>query len=634
MESKEDILKKLNEEQKLPVMDYLGPQFLVAGPGSGKTFSLVSRTQYMLLDGIDPSNILLFTFTNKAAREIKERIAKAVGEENSRRITTGTYHSFCCRLLREYSSYIGYEKGFSIFDSEDSKKLVKKLIKGTDVDYNMLMAYTSKQKRKLISPQTAMENAVQNKDELAKYYGDYQKSLAGQNAMDFDDLIYNTIKLLSNNADVLSIVNNRYKYIMADESHDSSSSDIRLIQLLAGPLENVCFILDDHQSIYSFRGADIQAVLNIRNIFPNLKTYNLNQNYRSTTTIVEASKSLIANNSNQLEKKIFTKNPVGDKVIVFEEANQQMEAVRIVKMIQLLVKKYGYRHSDIAILYRTSNQSRAVEEVFLKYKVPYEILSGVNFYARKEIKDITAFIKFLCNPNDLEAFSRIINIPKRGIGAKTIEKIADECNNHIPPIDAYTACKNLLEAGSVKGKAKSGIEQFLSVVGTLGSIMDDKTVPELISEIIKLSNYYEYLKDEFEEEYDDKIVNLVELVELSYSFNSLDEFLEQTALNRKEDETEEDKVQLLTMHMSKGLEWNAVFIIGANEGTNPHFRSLSSSIAIDEERRLFYVAMTRARANLFICRPKRVQQNGFFMDSKSSRFISEISSQFIYTPKN
>ena len=633
MSGKEDILKKVNEEQKLPVMDYLGPQFLVAGPGSGKTFSLINRTQYMLLDGINPENILLFTFTNKASKEIKERISKAVGEETARRITTGTYHSFCCRLLRQYSSHIGYEKRFSIFDAEDSKKLIKKITKGTDIDTNMLMSYISKQKRKLISPQKSMENSVGNKDELARYYGDYQTSLFSQNSMDFDDLIYNTIKLLSNNEDVLSIVNNKYRYIMADESHDSSSSDIELIRLLAGTLQNICFILDDHQSIYSFRGADIQAVLNIKNIFPNLKTYNLNQNYRSTTTIVEASKSLIANNSNQLDKQIFTENPSGDKIIIFEEENPQMEAVRIVKMIQLLRKKYDYKHSDIAILYRTSNQSRIVEEVFLKYKTPYEILSGLNFYARKEIKDIISFIRFLSNPYDLSAFERIINIPKRGIGPKNIELIADECNSYMPPIDAYTACKNLLEREEVKGKAKAGIAQFISVIGTLGSIMDDRTVPELISEIIKLSNYYQYLRDEYEEECDDKILNLVELIELSYSFDSVEEFLEQTALNRKEnEEDEDDRVQMLTMHMSKGLEWKAVFIIGANEGTNPHFRSLDSLTAIDEERRLFYVAMTRAMYNLFICRPKRVQINGRFMNSKPSRFISEIDSDHLYSP--
>ena len=637
MTSRQNILDRLNEEQKLAVLDYYGPQFLVAGPGSGKTFTLVSRTQYMILDGINPSNILLFTFTNKAAKEIKERISRAVGEDTAKMITSGTYHSFCCRLLRQYGENLGYKKGFSIFDSDDSKKLVKKITKGSDVDYNALIAYMSKQKRNLISPQKALEDAHQNEDDFAKYYSEYQKSLFQQNSMDFDDLIYNTIRLLKRFPDVLAKVNSKYKYITADESHDSSNCDIELIRLLAGPEDkgqNVCFILDDNQSIYGFRGADIAAVLGISRIFPNLKYYYLNQNYRSSKTIVEASKSMIANNSNQIEKNIFTSNEVGDKIIVFEEGNPQYEAIRIVKMIQTLHQKYNYNYKDIAILYRTSNQSRVIEEIFLKYKIPYEILSGINFYSRKEIKDIVAFIRFLVNPWDQEAFKRIVNIPKRGIGDKTIEKILDEANNHMPPVDCYTACRNLLEKNEIKGKAKGGISQFLETIKTLGETMDDKTVPDLVSDIIKFSNYYEYLKDEAGDDYDDKVVNLLELVELSYSFNTLEEFLEQTSLDRKEDEDESDNVQLLTMHMSKGLEWDAVFCIGCNEGTNPHFRSLGSTLAIEEERRLFYVAMTRAKKHLFLTRSKKIQQNGFFIDAKPSRFISEINKKYLYIPGN
>lgn len=587
----------------------------------------------MLVDGLNPENMLLFTFTNKAAREIKERISHAVGEEIANKITMGTYHSFCCRLLRQYGTNLGYKKGFSIYDSDDSKKICKDLTKGSNVDYKALISYISNQKRKMISPQRAMELAVSTNDPYAKYYGDYQDRLFNQNAMDFDDLIYNTIRLLQGYPDVLNKVNNRYLYISADESHDSSGADIELIRLLAGERQNVCFILDDNQSIYGFRGADIDAVLNIRKIFPDLKTYFLNQNYRSTETIVEASKSLIAHNSNQIEKNIFTENARGDKIIIFEEGTAQLEATRIVKTIQLLLRKYGYSYKDIAILYRTSGQSRIVEEIFLRYKIPYEILSGINFYARKEVKDILGFVRFLCNPYDLEAFSRVINIPKRGIGDKTIEKIIDECNNHLPPVDAITACRTLLDEGSIKGKAKAGISQFIQMYDALNLQKDNLTVPELLSEIIKLTNFYDYLQADDEEKYDDRVSNVMELIELSYSFLSLEEFLEQTSLDRKEDEDSDDKVQLLTMHMSKGLEWPAVFIIGANEGINPHFRSLGSNKDIEEERRLFYVAMTRAKRNLFISRPKKVQQNGYFMDGKISRFVNEINGQYIYHPK-
>lgn len=550
--TKQEILDRLNEEQQKPVIDYLGPQFLVAGPGSGKTYTLVSRTQYMIMDGINPSNILLFTFTNKAAKEIKERISNAVGESVAAQITMGTYHSFCCRVLRNHATNLGYKKGFSIYDSDDSKKIIKKIVKGSDIDHNSLMSYMSNQKRKLLSPQKSMEDATNANDNYSRFYGEYQDQLFNQNAMDFDDLIYNTIRLLKSFPEILAQINNKYQYISADESHDSSSADIELIRLLSGTKQNVCFILDDHQSIYGFRGADIEAVLNIKTIYPNLKYYYLNHNYRSTNTIVEASKSLIANNANQLEKDIFTNNSIGDKIITFEENNTQLEAIRVVKTIQLLTSKYGMQYKDIAILYRTSNLSRTVEEIFLKYKIPYEILSGINFYARKEIKDLLAFIRFIANPYDLASFTRIINIPKRGIGDKTIEKIMDESQSQMPPLDALTACKNLIAESQVKGKAKTGISQFIAIMDHLISVKDDLTVAELMSEIIKQNNYYEYLKDEYEDDYDDKLCNVMELVELSYTFSTLDEFLEQTSLDRKQDEDADNNVQLLTMHMSKG----------------------------------------------------------------------------------
>ena len=633
--TKEDILNRLNEEQKKPVLDYLGPQFIVAGPGSGKTFTIVSRSQYMLMEGIKPENMLLFTFTNKAAREIKERIANAVGAEVASKITMGTYHSFCCRLLRQYGTALGYKNGFSIYDAEDSKKMLKKIIKGTDIEYNALASYISHQKRKLISPTLALENSIANKDPYANYYKAYQDKLYEQNSMDFDDLIYNTIKLLELNPDILEKVNNRYQYISADESHDSSNADIRLIYLLSGEKQNVCFILDDNQSIYGIRGADIEAVLNIKNLYPNLKEFYLNQNYRSSGTIVGASKSLIKHNAHQLEKQIFTENPPGNKIIVFEEADPKFEAVRIAKTIKLLTTKYKLKPKDIAILYRTSSQSRTVEEILLRYQIPYEILSGINFYARKEVKDVLAFVKFLVNPYDLESFTRIINIPKRGIGDKSIEKIIDESKHSIPPVDLLTACERSITESNLRGKAKAGVEQFCTTIEYLKGRMNDLTVPELITEIVKMSNYYQHLEEDCPEDFDDKTSNIIELIELSYEFNTLEEFLEQTSLDRKEedesDENSDGKVKLLTMHMSKGLEWPAVFCIGINEGTNPHFRSLGDSKAIDEERRLFYVAMTRAKYYLFLTRPKRVQMNGFFTNAKPSRFLSEIDEKFIHT---
>lgn len=582
----------------------------------------------MLLDGINPYNILLFTFTNKAAKEIMNRIASAVGDDVASKITMGTYHSFCCKLLRKYGEKIGFEKRFSIFDADDSKKVLKKILKGEDADEKIISSYISKNKHKLISPQVAMTNEKDAK--FAQYYKEYQDELFAQQAMDFDDLLFNAIKLLELNPDVLTEVNNKYKYISADEYHDSSTADIRLIQLLAGDNKNVCFILDDNQSIYSFRGADLQAVLNIRNIFPELKTFFLNQNYRSTQMIVEASKSLISKNQNQIEKQIFTNNSEGDPVIYIQEQDPNYEAQRISKSIQLLKNKYNYNYKDIAILYRTSAQSRAIEESFLRYNIPYEILSGVNFYERKEIKDLLSYISVISNKFNTERFLRIINVPKRGIGEKTIEKILDESRSDIIPIDFIQACKNLINKKELKGKAKTGIEDFINIIEKIESKINDLTVPEVLGEIIKETNYYEYLKTYDEETYDERVGNIIELVELSYDFLTIEDFIEQTTMNRKQDEDEDDKVQMLTMHMSKGLEWDAVFIIGANEGTNPHFRSLTLISAIEEERRLFYVAMTRAKKNLFILRPKRAKQNGYFVTCKPSRFIGEINSKYLY----
>lgn len=633
--AKRKILENLNDEQKIPVINYKGPQFVVAGPGSGKTYTIVQRTKYMIEDGVNPYHILIFTFTNKAANEIKERISAGVGEDNASKITMGTYHSFCCRLLRKHCEVLGYKKGFSIFDTDDSDKILKKITKHSNVDFKMLGAYISGAKRHLLTPTQAIQKQQYGgQDSLGNMYQMYQNELKNQNAMDFDDLIFNTVKMLEQNPDILEAVNNRFRYISADESHDSSGADIRLIQLLAGEdQQNICFILDDNQSIYGFRGADIDAVLNIKNIFPNLKEYFLNRNYRCSGNIVGASKSLIKNNKKQIKKDIYTTNPDGNKIIVFEEKDSNKEALRVAKTIKLLNTKYEVSYKDIAILYRTSSQSRIIEEVLLKYKIPYEILSGVNFFQRKEIKDIIAYLRLLINPYDKQAFDRIINSPKRGIGKTSIEKIEDIMNSVYPPIDPIDACREALESKALKGTAKKGVESFLEIIDKLLDKLDISSVPEMITEVLSSTEYYKYLESEEkeEEDYDSRVDNIAELIELAYEFDSLEEFIEQTSLNRKDEEDHENgKVQLLTMHMSKGLEWKTVFLIGSNEGTCPHFRSLDSLKQIEEERRLYYVGMTRAKENLFITRAEKVKQGGFFRNTTRSRFIDEIDEEYLY----
>lgn len=628
MVTAEEILGRLNDEQKEAVKNYVGPSFIVAGPGAGKTFTVISRTQYMILNGVPPEKILLFTFTNKAAKEIKERIAKAVGEDVAKEITTGTYHSFCCKILRQYAHKIGFTRSFTIFDSEDSDKVLKKVTKGTNVDAKKLKSYISKQKRNLVTPAKASMN---RDDNYAMFYDEYQKELVKQNAMDFDDLIFNTIRLLQANPDVLIAINARWQWITADEYHDSAGSDIKLIKLLAGRKQNACFILDNDQSIYSFRGADLDAVLKTQVIFDNLKIFNLNQNYRCSETIVEASKSLIAHNPVTIKKNIFTTNPKGGQILLYSEKDSAQEGLRIAKTIQVLHTKYKTPYEDMAILFRTNKQSRAIEDALLRLKVPYEILSGINFYARKEIKDILAFMKFIINPYDLISFQRIVNIPKRGIGDASIEKIVDESRAHIPPIDLLEACTSTT---TLRNPAKKNIIEFYNLINELKAEKDNLTVSEFIQMILIKTCYYDYLEATDPDTYEDKVQNIFELIELAHSFLTIEEMIEQTSLDRKEDDDDEDqgKVQLMTMHMSKGLEYPVVFLAGCNEGTSPHFNSLGSTNAIEEERRLFYVGMTRAKQLLIMTRFEYSRsQNGGWMKTSPSRFLAEIDEKYIHS---
>jgi DNA helicase-2/ATP-dependent DNA helicase PcrA len=376
-----EVLKELNDDQKKPVIDYHGPSFIVAGPGSGKTKTIVSRTAYMIINGIDPSSILLFTFTNKAAKELKDRVSKEIGP-TAKQITVGTYHSVCSRILRKYAETMGFNKSFTIFDTEDSTKLLKRLVKGSDIDTKDLAEYISEKKRNLLSPSTVLQNVSANNDQrLAELYERYQQELYRQDAMDFDDLIYYTIKLLEYNPDILERINTKYTYITADEFHDSSRCDIRLIELLAGTKKNICCILDDEQSIYGFRGADIEAVLGVQDLFQ-VKRFILHQNYRSTKMIVNAARSLIGKNKRQIEKTIYTHNEEGTPIIFFEEQSSEKEALRVRKIVKLVTQKYGLDYQDVAVLYRMSYLSRAIEDELLKEGIPYEIVGGTPFMSR------------------------------------------------------------------------------------------------------------------------------------------------------------------------------------------------------------------------------------------------------------
>jgi DNA helicase-2/ATP-dependent DNA helicase PcrA len=626
--SKEEILKGLSDDQKLPVKSYHGPSIVLAGPGSGKTHTSVSRAAYMIEDGIDPGSLLMFTFTNKAAKEIKERVVKRIGDAGSR-ITVGTYHSICARLLREYAPAIGYKSNFTIFDSEDSLKTLSDLVKGLSFDNKKALSYISDCKNKMKSPIRALQDCKNDYESgLAEVYRKYQEELFKQGAMDFDDLIYNMIIVLERNNDIKQVINGQYKYIVADEFHDSSKRDIRFIELLAGEQQNICMVLDDEQSIYAFRGADISAVLGVNNIFNNVQVFVLKQNYRSTNQIVSASRSLIAKNKCQMEKEIYTENEEGSPVVFFEENNQSDEGMRVLKLVMLLKRKYELKYKDIAILYRMSYLSRQVEEAFLKNAIPYQIIGGTPFYSRKEVKDILCYARFMVNPYDYQAFKRVINTPKRGIGEKSLEKIFNYARTeYVEPITFIQACEEI----ELKGKAGKGLKEFNNVVIELQENMMTDSAPDFLCRIIELIDYTKMIEEADElGKSEERLENLMELISIASVFDSLDEFLQNIVLDPKseDDEDSDNKVQMLTMHSSKGLEYKAVIIIGSNEGTCPHWRAQTEK-EVEEERRLFYVAMTRAEKYLFLTRSKIVIQNGSATRTIQSRFIKEIDRKYI-----
>lgn len=630
--TKTTVLAGANDEQQEAIKHQEGACMIIAGPGSGKTKTVVSRTQYMILNGIDPSQICLFTFTNKAANEMKERIKVAVGDEADK-ITCGTYHSVAHKLLRRYATYIGYNKNFTIMSSDDCKKLLKKIGKERNIEPENLEAYISSKKDKIISPQKALVGAsTETERQLANAYEIYQSELKRQMAMDFDDLIINTIILLRNNGDIKAKINNQWRYITADEAHDSSPRDLEFIRLLGGTSENVCFILDDNQSIYGFRGADIEAVMNLRNVYKDMKIFNLSRNYRCSQVIVEASKSLIAKNTPLIDKKIrAARDYKGSPIIVSRVKNPQLEAARVLQYVNALKKK-GIAYNEIAILYRMSSASRILEEAFNKAKIKCRIVGGTPFFNRAEVQDVLSYLKLVVNEYDFTAFKRAISVPKRGIGDKTIEKI-DEFARDYPggPISIRQAIEKI----QLKGKAQNSLDEFTAYLSELDEAMTELSPKEMINKICTDLDIISYLQShpEYKKNWEERLMNIQELVNVAAEYSNIEELLSQAALYSIEEDDEANKidaVNMLTMHSSKGLEYKAVIIVNCNEGTSPHYKSLGNTKQLEEERRLFYVAMTRAKDYLFMTFPDSVLVQGQLQYAKPSRFLKEIDKQYIY----
>lgn len=630
--NKLDVLATANDEQQAAIKHQEGACMIIAGPGSGKTKTVISMTQYRILSGIDPSQICLFTFTNKAANEMKERVRIAVGDKADD-LTVGTYHSVAHRLLRKYATHIGFNRNFTILSPDDCTKILKKIAKEINVEHDALANYISQKKDRVILPQTALASATSETDRTyANGYEKYQSELKRQMAMDFDDLILNTILLLDTNQEIKQKINRQWKYITADEAHDSSPRDLKLIQLLAGDSENVCFILDDHQSIYGFRGADIEAVMNVRNIYNDMKIYNLSRNYRCSQTIVRASKSLISKNTVLIDKKIRpARDYEGTPIIVSRTKTPQAEATKVVQYIGALRKK-GLKYKDIAVLYRMSSASRTIEQALNTAKIKCKIVGGTPFFARAEIQDVLAYLKLLVNPYDFMAFKRLVAVPKRGIGEKTIEKI-DEFAREYP--GGPLAIREAIEEIELKGKAGVALKELVKYLDELDVAITEMEPHKLITKIctdLQIVNYLQTNPD-YKNNWEERLCNIQELVNVASEYKDVEELLAQAALYTSDEESSDedaDAVNLLTMHSSKGLEYKAVIIINCNEGTSPHYKSLGNPKQLEEERRLFYVAMTRAKDYLFMTFPDCIAVQGQLQYAKPSRFINEIDKKYLY----
>ena len=635
MDKEYEVLAGLNDQQKQAAMHINGPALVTATAGSGKTSTVIARTQHMILDmGIDPSTILLTTFTNKAANEMKERIVNIVGERG-KRITVGTYHSICNRILRQYCTYIGYVKTFTIIDADDSDKIIREIAKEYGEDVASLKTFISNCKINCKTPSMAQQEAQEkNTTRLSNCYQAYQDKLKRDQCMDFDDLLLNTVLLLESEPTVKEQVNNRWQYISADETQDSSELDSRLMYALSGPNHNIFFVGDDDQSIYGFRGSDVTIILNLKSKYPDLTWYNLGVNYRSTSTIVEAGQEIIKHNKNKLPKEVVCgKNIKGSPIIVSETKNQEQEAQRVVTYIKTIHnrKQDPIAYKDMAILYRVSHLSRIFEKELMKNKIKYRLVGGTPFYSRMEIKDILAFARLTVNEFDTQSFKRTISIPKRGIGDKTIEKIEQFMLESPDSISIRQALNdpNL----PVKGKAKKSIKEYNDFLKDL----DDQKVllsPEdFIIYIIQKLCYLKFMKEtkEYSENFEERVENLNELVLVAKEFNDIEDLLVEASMFQEQDNIDEDEdaVQLMTIHKSKGLEFDAVFMTNVVEGTLPHYKSLEDPAQLEEERRVMFVGCTRAKKNLFITYPKVQIVMNQPKYTKKSRFINEIDKKHI-----
>ncbi len=646
------LLDALNEPQRQAVMATDGPLLILAGAGSGKTRVLTHRTAYLIEEcGVNPYNIMAITFTNKAAGEMRERIDQMVGY-GSESIWVCTFHSTCVRILRRYIDRLGFGTNFTIYDSDDQKTLMKDICKRLEIDTKMykekmFLSAISSAKDELIDPIEFETRAAGDyvKRKQAQVYREYQQALKQNNALDFDDLIMKTVELFKLDKEVLASYQDRFRYIMVDEYQDTNTAQFELIRLLALKYQNLCVVGDDDQSIYKFRGANIYNILNFEHHFPDATVIKLEQNYRSTQNILDAANAVIANNQGRKEKRLWTDNGAGDKITFEQLDTAAEEADFVARDIARWVRKGEYQYKDCAILYRTNAQSRLFEERFITANIPYKIFGGVNFYARKEVKDLLAYLKTIDNGQDDLAVRRIINIPKRGIGAASINKVALYAQEQ--EISFYDA---LCVAEQVPGlgKAAAKIRPFVLFIQSMKAKAKLLSVADLLQEVIETTGYVRELEAEGTDEAEARIENIDELISKAVDYAegeeapTLNGFLENVALVADIDSFDEnsDYVVLMTLHSAKGLEFPNVYLAGLEDGLFPSYMSITSDNSqaeIEEERRLAYVGITRAKKNLTITSARVRMVRGQTQYGKVSRFVREIPPELlsgkIYEPK-
>lgn len=636
----QNLLEELNNKQKEAVENTEGPVLVIAGAGSGKTKVLTHKIAFLIQEKqVKPWNILAITFTNKAANEMKQRVENLLSD-SSNDIWMGTFHSICVRILRRYIDRIGFDSSFIIFDTSDQRTLVKDCLKELKVDDKLftdraVLSEISNAKNEMLEPKAYSVKYANDfrKEAIGKVYELYQKRLRENNAIDFDDIINYTIKILTENQDVLEYYTEKFKYVLVDEYQDTNKAQFMLISILASKYGNITVVGDNDQGIYSFRGADISNILNFERDFPGTKIIKLEQNYRCTGNILKAANAVIKHNETKYDKKLWTENNEGNIPCIYSGDDEYDEASYIINQIRFLKTEEYFKFSDFAVLYRMNSQSRAIEDILRREDIPYKIIGGLKFYERKEVKDIIAYLRLIFNPSDNMSLKRIINEPKRGIGKTSLDniaKISEETGNSM-----YDIIKNAEKYGLNRVYLNS--REFIEAIEELRSKKDNMLISDLIKETLKKTGYTKALELENTVEAETRIQNLDEFLTVAIEFeeesadNTLAEFLEGITLSSDVDnlEDEEESVTLMTLHSAKGLEFPVVFLVGMEEGIFPGYKSIGEPKELEEERRLFYVGITRAKQYLYLTCAKRRTIFGSTSYNSISRFVKEIPSELL-----